>query len=52
MGISDEELDTYRQERARTEKGSSTKSEYVDSVTNVVVEQQKRIFDAKEKWNK
>ena len=52
MGVSDEELDAYRQERAQIEKGSSTKNEYVDSVTNVVVEQQKRIYGAKEKWNK
>lgn len=52
MGISDEELDVYRQERARTEKNSSTKNDYLDSVSNAVVEQQKRIIDAREKWIK
>ena len=52
MGVTDKELDAYRQERAKIDKESAKKDEYVDSLTNEYVEQQKRIFDAREKWNK
>ena len=52
MKVTDKELDAYRKERAQMENNQSEKDNYLDSVTNVLIEQQKRINESRDKWKK